>query len=119
MESAIMKMAKANHSNMKNLTSLIRFRAPLGSARPRMSREPIEKIMVRMMPRMPRAVFIVVFVTTLSTNSAYADREAAENPAKRSAMYAMVSVAGMANSRKKKDRSRYPYTLLRVLQHHP
>jgi hypothetical protein len=32
MESAIMKMAKANHSNMKNLTSLIRFRAPLGSA---------------------------------------------------------------------------------------
>ena len=83
MESAIMKMADANHSNMKNLTPLIKPGAPPGSARPRMNREPIEKTMVRMMPRMPRAVFIVVFVTTLSTNSAYASREAAEYPAKK------------------------------------
>jgi len=73
MESAIMKMANANHSNMKNLTPLIKPGTPPGSARPRMSREPIEKIMVRMMPRMPRAVLIVVSVTTLSMNPSYVD----------------------------------------------
>jgi hypothetical protein len=70
MESMIMKMANTNCSNKKNLTSLMKLEA---SARPRMSREPIEKIMVRIMPRMPWAVFIMVSVTTLSMNPSYAD----------------------------------------------
>jgi len=72
-ESMIMKMAKANHSNMKNLVPLIKPGTPPGSARPRMNREPIEKTMVRIMPRMPRAVFIVISVTTLSMNPSYVD----------------------------------------------
>jgi hypothetical protein len=38
-----------------------------------MNREPIEKTMVRMMPRMPRTVLIVVSVTTLSMNPSYVD----------------------------------------------
>jgi hypothetical protein len=79
-EIMIMNMAKANCSNMKNLTSLIKLEdafghclptivTPSGSARPRMNKEPTEKAMVITIPRTPKTVLTTVSTTTLVASS--------------------------------------------------